>query len=114
MSIASSMAGLAVGGKKNGIAERNFKPPMEAEGREKSPVHEHLAAMHAKMGGKHMHVHSDGMGPLTSHHIGEDGKMEGPHDHENMEALKDHMSQFFNEEEHEGAASGGGHESLMG
>jgi hypothetical protein len=66
-----------------------------------SPVHEHLQALHAAMGGKHMHIHSDGM-DHTSHQIGEDGQVEGPHDHANIEALKEHMGKFFDEEEQEG------------
>lgn len=62
----------------------------------------HMAAKHGG-GGKHMHVHSDGMGTHTTHHTGEDGQVEGPHDHENMEALKQHMDQFLGEEENEGS-----------
>ena len=86
------------------------KMPMAPKGMEHagaaehSPVKEHLAAMHSEMGGKHMHVHSDG-GKLTSHHVGEDGQVEGPHDHANMDALKQHMDQFLNEE---GSEQGGG------
>ena len=64
-------------------------------------------------GGKHMHVHHDGM-KYTTHHVGEDGEVQGPHEHGNMEALKDHMAQFFDEEEHEGEGrsygAGGGEE----
>lgn len=63
-------------------------------------VHEHLAAMHAQSGGKHMHVHSDGM-THTTHHVGEDGEVQGPHNHENIEALKDHLGKFFDEEANE-------------
>lgn len=73
----------------------------------------HMAAHHAP-GVKHMHVQHDGM-EITSHQAGEDGEVEGPHNHENMEALKDHMDQFLNEEEHEPALAtvaqrGGEHE----
>lgn len=66
-----------------------------------SPVHEHLKAMHAQMGGKHMHIHSDGSGMHTSHQVGDRGEVEGPHDHENLDALKQHMDQFLNEEGNE-------------
>lgn len=59
----------------------------------------HIASTHAE--GKHLHFHHDGMVP-TSHQAGEDGSVEGPHDHENLEALKEHLSRFFDEEEHEG------------
>ena len=86
-----------------------MKPPHmaampEEHASESGGVPEHLKALHGAMGGKHMHVHSDGFSH-TSHQVGEDGEVQGPHDHENLDALKDHMSQFFNEEEHEGAPS---------
>jgi hypothetical protein len=66
----------------------------------------HMAAKHSD--GKHMHVHHDGE-QLTSHHVGEDKEVQGPHDHENLEALKDHMDQFFDEEGHEWEGGGGGY-----
>ena len=72
-------------------------------------VPEHLKAMHAEMGGKHMHVHHDGI-MHTSHQIGEDGEVEGPHDHENIEELKSHLGKFFDEEEGEGKEGEGGEE----
>lgn len=68
---------------------------------EGTPEH-HLGRLREAMGGKHMHVHQDEMGGYTSHHVGHDGQIEGPHEHENMEALKDHMDQFFEEEANEG------------
>ena len=68
----------------------------------------HLGAHHA--GGMHMHIHHDGAS-MTSHHAGEDGEVQGPHSHENIEALKDHLGKFFSEEESEGGGGGyGGHE----
>lgn len=85
----------------------------------------HMAAHH-EGDGKHMHVHQDGGGGHTSHHVAEDGKVQGPHDHENIEALKDHMGRFLDEEANEwsgedyggggkrAAKGGGGHESLYG
>ena len=77
-------------------------PPMQgAEEHEPGSVHEHLAAMHAESGGKHMHVHHDGMS-FTTHHVGDDGEVQGPHDHQNLEELKAHMDQFFDEEGQEG------------
>lgn len=60
----------------------------------------HLAAKHSD--GKHMHVHHDGL-EAVSHHVAEDGQVEGPHDHANIEALKDHLGKFFDEEENEPA-----------
>jgi len=105
-SIADGMAGMAHGGKKGGLSEHVGQPPEPKEEDGGSPVHEHLAAMHAQMGGKHMHVHHDGM-THTTHHVGEDGQVQGPHDHENIEAVKEHLGKFFNEEEHEDGGYGG-------
>ncbi len=108
MSIADRMSGMS--GRGAGISERMERPkPMESE--HEGGVPEHLKAMHAEMGGKHMHVHQH-EGGITSHHVGEDGKVEGPHDHENMEALKEHMGKFFDEEEHE-PSHHEGHDGLM-
>ena len=64
-------------------------------------VKAHLENMHAQHGGRHMHITEHEHGGMTSHHIGHDGQVEGPHDHENIEALKDHLGRFFNEEENE-------------
>jgi hypothetical protein len=63
-------------------------------------------AHHHDPDAKHMHVHHDGEA-MTTHHVGEDGMVQGPHDHENLEALKDHMDQFLDEEGHEGEEDGG-------
>ncbi len=69
----------------------------------------HMAAKHAP-GDKHMHAHHDGMSH-TSHHVGEDGAVQGPTEHENTEALKEHLGRFFDEEskepEHWGGEDGG-------
>lgn len=75
---------------------------------EHSSVHEHLSALHAEHGGKHMHVHHDGMS-ITSHHVGEDGEVQGPHNHENIEALKEHLGKFFDEEANEWKGEDYGH-----
>jgi hypothetical protein len=83
----------------------------------------HMAGKHSD--GEHMHAHKGEDGSLTSHQVGEDKQVQGPHNHENIEALKDHMGKFLNEEEGEwkgqdygggGHAKhgGGGHESLFG
>ena len=58
-------------------------------------------AHHEEPGGKHFHIHSEG-GVHRSHGIDENGEHEGPHDHQNLEELKDHMDQFLSEEEREG------------
>jgi hypothetical protein len=104
------MSGMS--GRGAGISERMEKPMGEKPGGEHGGVPEHLKAMHAEMGGKHMHVHQH-EGGLTSHHVGEDGKVEGPHDHENTEALKEHMGKFFDEEEHEPSMHHDDHDGLM-
>ena len=122
MSIAEAMSGLAhSAGPKPSIGGRmgaHEEPKREQE--HESPVHEHLAAMHKEMGGKHMHIHQNEHGEHTTHQVGEDGNVEGPHNHENTEALKHHMDKFLGEEEHEGGYGGheekdsGGGESLFG
>ena len=67
----------------------------------------HLAHHHE--GGAHMHIHHDGS-KMSSSHVAEDGEVQGPHDHANIEALKEHLGKFFGEEENEGAGGGyGGH-----
>ena len=61
----------------------------------------HLAGKHSD--GMHHHTHSDGMGGgHTVHTAAHGGEPEGPHDHENLESVKDGLSKFFGEEEHEG------------
>lgn len=69
---------------------------------------DHLTAMHAESGGTHMHVHDDGMGMITSHHIGEGGQVEGPHEHPDHEALKEHMGRVFGGGEHAAPMQEGG------
>jgi hypothetical protein len=107
--IAERMAGMG-GGKRSGggIAEAmsgRREPSMEREPEsEEGGVGSHLKALHGEMGGKHMHVHAH-EGGFTTHHVGEDGNVEGPHDHENIERLKEHMDQFLSEEEHEPSES---------
>ena len=64
-----------------------------------------MAAKHGQ-GADHMHVHHEG-GKITTHHVGADGGVQGPHDHANTEALKAHMDQFLGEEQNEGSEYGG-------
>ena len=52
--------------------------------------------MQAAHGGQHMHIHHDG-GLITTHHVGEDGQVRGPHDHEDMESVKNHADEVFGE-----------------
>jgi hypothetical protein len=49
----------------------------------------HMASKHGGEG-MHMHLHSDGMSH-TSHHAEKGGKPEGPHEHESMEAMQEHV-----------------------
>lgn len=69
-----------------------------AEPADADPVRSHLESMHARDGGKHMQISRDEMGGYKSHHVGEDGEVEGPHDHANIEELKRTMNHFFDEE----------------
>ena len=136
MSIAATMAGLATGGKKKGIASRMEQPreePDKSGAAGHTQLHDHgdgtfhsitsdgEKTEHPNIGhalihigghhvaeGKHLHVHQGEDGEHTSHQ-GAGGEVEGPHEHENIEALKQHLDQFFNEEEHE--SSGGGYKS---
>ncbi len=62
-------------------------------------------AKHHEPEAKHMHAMSDGV-EHTTHHVGEDGEVQGPHDHENIEAVKEHLGKFFDEEENEGEEGG--------
>ena len=56
----------------------------------------HLALKHSA--GEHLHVMKNS--PMVSHGV-KDGKMHGPHDHKNLEALKKEITKFFTEEEAE-------------
>ncbi len=84
---------------------------------EHAASHAALSAVHqAAGGGKHVMISKHDDGSITSHHIGDTGEVEGPHDHANLEELKQHLQQileeleqFFTEEETEysGAGLGG-------
>lgn len=71
----------------------------------------HLANHHEPES-KHMHIQHDGFS-ATSHGVHEDGQHEGPHDHENIEELKNHLGKFFDEEENEGSEDGGGYGGIQ-
>lgn len=75
-------------------------------------AHEALESMHeAEPGSKHAVVSHDGYG-MTSHTVDENGEHSGPHDHANIEELKQHLGKFFNEEEGEKDHDGGGEEPI--
>ncbi len=67
---------------------------------EDQPIGRKLMEQAAADGGKHMHI-TRGDAGYTTHHVAEDGEVEGPHDHANIEALKEHLIRFFDEEEAE-------------
>lgn len=48
----------------------------------------HMASKHAE--GKHMHIHEDGMGMVSHHHMGH-GNVEGPHEHGSADEAGDHV-----------------------
>ena len=131
-SIADSMAGMSAGGRKPGLSdsmgrsEEARAPESEGDGK-KSVLHDHgdgtfhtvtsdgeetnhpsiehataHMAAHHEPDGKHFHVHQDGAGNHSSAQAEDGEKSEGPHDHANMEELKDNMERFLTEEEHEG------------
>lgn len=70
----------------------------------------HLASKHSE--GMHHHTHSDGMGGGHTVHTAAHGEgpahseEHGPHEHENLESVKNGMDQFFGEEEQEGEGGG--------
>lgn len=140
-SIADRMAGMASGGGARLSHHMGGKPPMEEhegmDGGEHSELHAHGdGTYHTMAGGKktehpsfghavmhmaahhhpdemHSHVHHHEDGGHTSHHM-KDGAVSGPHDHENMDALKSHMDKFLDEEKNESSDYGDGGGSPFG
>jgi hypothetical protein len=113
-SISDRMSGMA-----SGDMASDSKPEMNGESEhEGGDVKDHLMKMHAKMGGKHTHMHSDEMSN-TSHHMSEDGKHHGPVEHESADQMIDYAKKHHagGEENGEGDKqtwSGGGNNDLMG
>ena len=105
MSIANVMSGMAEGKMPR---ERSEHEPMEHENPEgkHSDVHGMLRDLQEKHGGSHMHIHSDGM-THTTHHIHEGGEVQGPHEHNSEEALKEHVGKFAAGEDGEGQGQDG-------
>jgi len=65
-------------------------------------IHNALREAHAKSGGgKHLHALKAPGGGFQTHHTDETGEPQGPHDHENIDQLKDALSQYFDEESNE-------------
>jgi hypothetical protein len=72
----------------------------EENASEQDGVAGHMKAMHSETGGKHAHIHSDGFSH-TTHHVGEDGQVQGPHEHGSAEEAADAMKNFLSEEAQE-------------
>ena len=110
-SISESMSRMGGGGRHGGISEsmdrgeREPKPEGDHGG-----VAGHLKELHSEMGGSHMHIHQH-EGGFTTHHVKEDGKVEGPHEHQDHEELKEHVGHVFNEEA--GEPHSADHDGLM-
>jgi len=101
-----------LGSRRGESAPEAAKAPAHVEtGEQPEGDHMHAAAesLHAAdPGSKHMVVSHDGYA-YKSQGIKEDGShepQEGAHDHDNIEALKDHMNQFFDEEAQEPSEKG--------
>lgn len=77
----------------------NVHAQSESDGGEAQESMDHLAALHGAHGGTHMHIMSHGDGTMTTHHMNEDGSQEGPHEHGDVEAMKDHIHQVFGGED---------------
>lgn len=60
----------------------------------------HIAKRHSE--GDHAHVHATDDGKLTTHHVSEEGRVQGPHDHKNLRDLKRSLTEFLDEEGAEG------------
>lgn len=69
----------------------------------KHPNAGHMAAhMHAKHeGGEVGNMHSDGMGGVTTHHVGPDGEVNGPEAHQSPEEGGEHLASVMSGEENE-------------
>ena len=77
-------------------------------------MHAHLSKLHGAPGEKHFHAHHDGF-EAHSHATETGGEPEHQeHDPENIESLKQHLGQFFNEEEKEGGENEGGEKEDYG
>lgn len=55
----------------------------------------HLAKHHSS--GEHMHIHGHEDG-YTTHHVSDDGAVQGPDEHERMGQLKMHVAECMDEE----------------
>lgn len=90
-----------LGGSKEKAMPHETHPENEGGDDLHGEIHAHLSKMHEATGHAHSHIEHHADGHHTSHHISAEGEHSGPHDHENLEALKDHMDRFLGEEENE-------------
>lgn len=115
MSIADRMSDMGGGGMKKAVPVKKMGAAPMA-GAEPGSIAAHLKQMQGTHGGKHMHIADNG-GSLTTHHVGEDGKIQGPHDHPDMESVKNHADQVFDEGGNQGSGEPedrGGDRGLFG
>jgi len=91
-----------------GSGEKEARMPHETEPENAGgdeEIKQHLESRHAATGHAHSHVEHHGDGRHTSHHISEAGEHSGPHEHENMDALHEHMKQIAGEGDENGGES---------
>ena len=75
-----------------------MEPAMDADPTSGQPGgYESLHTMHSP-GGKPMHISKDEMGAYKTSHVGEDGEVQGPHEHPDAESLHAHMQQVLDDE----------------
>jgi hypothetical protein len=69
------------------------------------PNHGHMLmtihAKHAEGPGAHIHAHPEG--GATTHHVGHDGMVEGPHDHASVDEGAEHVKQMIGEDGQNGS-----------
>lgn len=83
-----------LGGKREPEAKGKPEAMPHEEGSHVDDIHEHLRSMHEKTGHAHSHVEHHGDGSHTSHHIHEDGNIEGPHEHPDTQSMSAKMEEM--------------------
>lgn len=62
----------------------------------------HLHAKHSDGEAMHVHKHMDG---VTSHHVGMDGEVQGPHEHGSTDEAAEHMKSMLGDDGGNGAVA---------
>ncbi len=93
-----------------GASEHEPETPQETEGGGDEAIKQHLEERHAETGHAHSHVEHHGDGRHTSHHISEGGEHSGPHEHDSLDSVKQHMASMSGEEQEGGEDDGEGFE----